>query len=100
MFVGVLGLDSGLMRLTSRTAVLVAAVCLPLGVALGSYLLAVDPAAPRVPGIVRIGEASPAGAPTTTTTTTPVPPPAATQVVPPAPPVSDDDDDDDGDDDD
>lgn len=88
------------MRLTSRTGVLVAAVCLPLGAAVGSYLLADDPAAPQVPGIVRIGEASPAGAPPTTTSPPPpVPaPPPATQVVPHAPPVSDDDDDDDDDD--
>jgi len=97
------------MRFTTRTAVLAAALSLPLCAALASYALAADPPDPNVPSGVEIGESTSVGEragtvtppPSTTTTPPPKPAPPATKVVPPAPPVIDDDQgDDDGDGDD
>ncbi len=81
---------------------LAAAIVLPVGAGLAALLLVTEPDPPRVPAVVRIGEAPPTslppepGVPPTTAPSVPV---ETQDRLPPPPPVDDDDDDDDDHDD-
>lgn len=102
------------MRFASRRLVLVAAIALPLAVAVGSFAFTDDVSPPDVPARVQVGESldpsevvdpsttsRPPSTPREQPTRTPSRKPHATaEVVPPPPVQGGDDDDDDGDDDD
>lgn len=75
------------MRRASRTALVVAAVALPLAVLLGSYAVTGGGRAPRVPEQVRIGDHS---GPTTPVPRSTDPRPQPSPSEPPAPPEDDD----------
>ncbi|MGH3518004.1 MAG: hypothetical protein ACRDQ7_11425 [Haloechinothrix sp.] len=85
------------MKRVSRLVVLAAAVCLPLGAALGSYALIDAPEPPGAPPAVHIGgtdgRPDPGAEPTDDRfgTRTPGQPPSTTRV-PQLPPIGDDDD--------
>ncbi|MQA07064.1 MAG: small secreted hydrophilic protein [Pseudonocardiaceae bacterium] len=103
-----------------RATALVAVVALPVGAALGTYLLVSGPEPPQVPGVVRIGEGesvprtsgntgprpapstdrqAPSTQPSNQPPTKPTTRPNTRTHIPPPPPVDDDDDgDDDADD--